>query len=74
MYILLKFASQQTPTLPHAPVFIIGKLKGMFMMPSRSSLGTRDLKIALNRMASPLPASMSCKATYAHNNNNKKKH
>lgn len=38
------------------PFFRLGMKNGMLMTPTRSSTGTRDLKIALIRMASPLPA------------------
>lgn len=44
------------------PLFREGSFKGMLMIPTKSSVGTRERRIDLIRMASPLPAWISCNA------------
>lgn len=44
------------------PLFREGSFKGMLMIPTKSSVGTRERRIDLIRMASPFPAWMSCNA------------
>ena len=40
----------------YIPVARVGMEKGMLMTPSKSWMGIRDLRMALMRTASPLPA------------------
>jgi len=42
-----------------SPLVRLGMENGMLMTPTRSSIGIRDLKMALIRIASPLPAWIS---------------
>lgn len=44
------------------PFFKDGSFRGMLMMPTRSSVGTRERRIDLIRRASPFPVWISCKA------------
>lgn len=45
-----------------SPLWTTGIFRGMLMIPTRSTVGTRERKMARIRSASPLPALMSCKA------------
>jgi hypothetical protein len=42
------------------PLFREGSLRGMLMIPTRSSVGTRERRMDRIRMASPFPVWMSC--------------
>lgn len=44
------------------PLFSEGSFNGMLMIPTRSSVGTRERRIDLIRMASPFPVWISCNA------------
>lgn len=43
------------------PLFREGSFKGMLMIPTKSSVGTRERRMDLIRMASPFPVWISCK-------------
>lgn len=43
------------------PLFREGSFKGMLMIPTKSSVGTRERRMDLMRMASPFPVWISCK-------------
>lgn len=44
------------------PLFREGSFNGMLIIPTKSSVGTRERRIDLIRMASPFPVWISCKA------------
>lgn len=50
------------PELLLLPLFREGSFKGMLMIPTKSSVGTRERRIDLIRMASPFPVWISCNA------------
>lgn len=50
------------PKLLLLPLFREGSFKGMLMIPTKSSVGTRERRIDLIRMASPFPVWISCNA------------
>ena len=50
----------QSSAIP-LPLFREGSFKGMLMIPTKSSVGTRERRMDLIRMASPFPVWISCK-------------
>lgn len=49
---------------PHVPLLTMGIFGGMLMIPTRSTVGTRERRMARIRSASPFPALMSWKREY----------
>lgn len=66
VYLLILFShdfmclNRTTATNTNIPLLTTGIFRGMLMMPTRSTVGTRERKMARIRSASPLPVLISC--------------